>query len=101
MVTFHYYDPFEFTHQGAPWISSSNAWLGRTWGTDADKAAVRNDFDTVAEWASQHGVKLFLGEFGTYNAVPSDLRVLWTKFIREQAELLAELMVENETLKLP
>ncbi len=27
IVTYHYYSPFHFTHQGAGWVSGSNAWL--------------------------------------------------------------------------
>ena len=42
IVTFHYYLPFEFTHQGAEWIGdASNAWLGTTWdATDEQKAEI-------------------------------------------------------------
>jgi len=28
IVTYHYYSPFQFTHQGAGWVSGSDAWLG-------------------------------------------------------------------------
>jgi len=31
IVTVHYYNPFQFTHQGAEWVDGSDAWLGRTW----------------------------------------------------------------------
>jgi endoglucanase len=30
IVTFHYYLPFQFTHQGAEWVEGSDPWLGTT-----------------------------------------------------------------------
>ena len=40
IVSIHCYNPLEFTHQGAPWVTDrdSNAWMGTKWtGTDAEK----------------------------------------------------------------
>ena len=40
IVSIHCYDPLEFTHQGAPWVTDrdSNAWMGTKWtGTDAKR----------------------------------------------------------------
>lgn len=87
IVTFHYYSPFEFTHQGASWAQGSDKWLGRTWtGTEKEQQAVRNDFDKVAQWAKQHNRPIYLGEFGAYSKADLDSRVRWTQFIREAAE---------------
>ena len=87
IFTFHYYNPFAFTHQGAEWVSGSNAWLGTTWGTSQDKAAVRNDFDTVAAWAAQHhNIPVYLGEFGAYSRAAMDDRIAWTAFVAREAE---------------
>jgi endoglucanase len=86
IFTFHYYEPFEFTHQGAEWVDGSDAWLGTTWGTSADSAAVRNDFESVAAWASRHDVPVFMGEFGAYSRATMDDRVAWTAFVRREAE---------------
>jgi endoglucanase len=30
IATFYYYSPFQFTHQGASWVSGSDAWKGTT-----------------------------------------------------------------------
>jgi endoglucanase len=86
IFTFHYYSPFAFTHQGAEWVSGSNAWLGTTWGTSEDRAAVRDDFDTVAAWAAQHDIPVYLGEFGAYSRAAMDDRVAWTTFVAREAE---------------
>jgi endoglucanase len=86
IFTFHYYSPFEFTHQGAEWVSGSDAWLGTSWGSSQDRAAVQRDFDTVAAWAVQHTITVFMGEFGAYSRAAIDDRVAWTAFVRSEAE---------------
>jgi endoglucanase len=86
IFTFHYYNPFQFTHQGAEWVSGSDAWLGTTWGTDQERAAVRSDFDAVAAWALQHHVPVFMGEFGAYSRAALADRVAWTAFVSREAE---------------
>ena len=88
MATFHYYHPFEFTHQGADWAEGSEAWLGRTWdGSQEEKAQVADDFDQVARWAAEHNLPVLLGEFGAYSKADLASRARWTAYIREQAEL--------------
>ncbi len=87
-MTFHYYLPFEFTHQGAEWIGDeSNAWLGTTWdGTDEQKAEITRNFDSIAEWAKGHNVRILLGEFGAYSKADPNSRVRWTDFVAREAE---------------
>jgi len=88
IVTFHYYIPQAFTHQGVVWLDGSDAWLGTSWeGTDAERNEIRQDFDMVSDWASANGnPRILLGEFGSYEKAPLDSRVRWTRFVREQAE---------------
>ncbi|MFC4006795.1 glycoside hydrolase family 5 protein [Nonomuraea purpurea] len=88
MATVHYYAPFAFTHQGAGWVKGADAWLGTRWGDDADRATVRRDLTTAAAWASEHGLPLFLGEFGTFSKAHAASRVEWTAFVRSEAERL-------------
>ena len=89
IVTFHYYSPFQFTHQGAEWAGDeAQTWLGTTWdATDAEKTEITANFDAVAEWSARHGnVRILLGEFGAYSRAPQDSRVRWTEFVRGEAE---------------
>src|SRR5437762_14334280 len=67
LVTFHYYEPSHFTHQGATWAGEEVKHLhGITWGTDADRATVRSDFDQVAAWSKANKRTILLGEFEVY-----------------------------------
>ena len=88
IVTFHYYSPFQFTHQGAEWVGDeAQKWLGTEWGSDAEKAEITDHFDLVADWAKRHGnVRILLGEFGAYSRAPQESRVRWTAFVRGEAE---------------
>jgi endoglucanase len=89
IVTFHYYLPFEFTHQGAEWVGEdAQPWVGTSWdATDAEKAEVTAHFDSVADWAARHkNVRILLGEFGVYSKAEMDSRARWTEFVAREAE---------------
>jgi endoglucanase len=89
LVTFHYYEPFHFTHQGATWAGEEVKKLhGIQWGSDADRAAMRSDFDSVAAWAAANQRPILLGEFGAYDksGTPLDLRVKYISAARTEAE---------------
>jgi len=87
IVTFHYYLPFEFTHQGADWVQGSDPWLGRTWeATEAETAEIVRHFNSVADWAQRKNVRILLGEFGAYSEADMTSRIRWTEFVRSEAE---------------
>ncbi len=87
IVTFHYYLPFPFTHQGAEWVEDSDAWLGTTWnGSVEEQQAVQADFAEVAAWAREEGRPIYLGEFGAYQKADIASRQRWTNFVARQAE---------------
>lgn len=87
LVTFHYYEPFWFTHQGAEWVTGSGSWLGTHWiGTESERRAIERDFDGAVAWAAQEGRPLFLGEFGAYSKADLGSRVRWTAFVARVAE---------------
>jgi endoglucanase len=89
IVTVHCYDPFEFTHQGAPWAHGSTKWKGRQWtGSEAEKAALRTTLEKAAAWGKSHDRPIFLGEFGAYQAGDIESRARWTRFMVQEAERL-------------
>lgn len=87
ILTFHYYAPMMFTHQGADWLKGSKIWLGTTWdGTNKDLSTIEQDFTKVADWAEEHSIPVFLGEFGSLSYADQASRVRWTTAVRQAAE---------------
>ena len=89
LVTFHYYEPFHFTHQGATWAGEEVKKLsGIPWGSDKDRAALRADFDAVAAWSEANKRPILLGEFGAFDksGTPMVYRSAYTAAAREAAE---------------
>ncbi|MCR6660442.1 MAG: glycoside hydrolase family 5 protein [Asticcacaulis sp.] len=88
IVTFHYYDPFHFTHQGASWADPETQKLsGIRWqGKPEEVAAINADFDKVADWSKASNRPIFLGEFGAYDKYGKlEDRALWTRAVSDSA----------------
>jgi endoglucanase len=89
LVTFHYYEPFHFTHQGATWAGEEVKQLhGVTWGSNVDRAAMGSDFDKVGAWSAANHRPILLGEFGAYDksGTPLELRLAYIGAARNEAE---------------
>ena len=98
IYTFHYYDPFLFTHQAASWVGNGfeklqtvrfpyskesrikipkagqGGWLEqlvRSYKRDSDEARMYQDLKAAKDWSKKNGVPIFLGEFGSYSKNPS------------------------------
>lgn len=85
--TFHYYDPFFFTHQGADWIKPVPP-LGRVYGGQADKALLAADVAKVRAYIERTGKTPFIGEFGANEKIPVAQRVAYQKAVREAFDTL-------------
>jgi len=117
VYSFHWYDPFTFTHQGATWGGPIQAELSGIpypsgpaavagvaaaaedpkaraqiirYGSETwDEARVRAGLARAAAWAAANRVPVFCGEFGVYRKVvpPSD-RLRWISDVRRSLESL-------------
>lgn len=114
IYTFHYYDPFLFTHQGATWFTPSFASISGvpfpydatrmpacpsdiigTWGqslfntysNDGTAAQIQKWLDIAINFKNTRKVKVWCGEFGVYNlnSDPTD-RVNWYGVVRPYLE---------------
>ncbi|MTT32838.1 cellulase family glycosylhydrolase [Terrilactibacillus sp. BCM23-1] len=88
IVSFHYYEPIEFTFQSNPYLGYSEVHDLEWEGTSKEIAYIKDRFKRVKRWADQHRVQIYLGEFGANNRAPYSSRLRWTKAICEQAEEL-------------
>ncbi len=86
IATVHYYNPFEFTHQGTPWTEQKDK-IGVTWtGTESERKAVEQDFSKVADWAREKHRPIYVGEFGSYEKGAMSSRVCWTAAVAREIE---------------
>ncbi len=107
IYTFHFYDPFLFTHQGATWVAPSMAeianvpfpyesvtmppmpgqyagtWVGNLFDSYPQEGTVeriRELIDIAVRFREERGAALFCGEFGVYQPnSPERDRVRWYK----------------------
>jgi len=87
IASFHYYDPFLFTHQGAAWLPPERRPpSGAHFGTLSEVFDVVRDIDDAALWSARTHRPIFLGEFGAVNTAAPHDRALWTQLVARQAE---------------
>ena len=90
VYTFHYYEPYLFTHQGTAWTGPQNSTLGipypydetsmpalspqakgtageinyRDYALTGNRTAMEDKIGQIARWAATHGVELWCTEYG-------------------------------------
>ena len=110
IYTFHFYDPFIFTHQGATWPSTPVAGLSgipfpynattmpavptdlvgtsvetsmKNYSTDGTVAKIKSLIDIAVSFKTTRKVNVYCGEFGVYNLnAPVADRVNWYNQVR-------------------
>ncbi|MEM9836451.1 MAG: cellulase family glycosylhydrolase [Bacteroidota bacterium] len=75
MYTFHFYDPYFFTHQQMSWTSTSIP--ARAFPINTDVADVTSLINAGGEWRDFYNVPLFAGEFGVSQQANQQDRCNW------------------------
>jgi endoglucanase len=83
IVTFHSYDPFAFTHQGAPWITPAPPPFGRAFPIGTDLADLNANVQRAKDFMAASGRPLFLGEYGAYEGIAVTDRATWYKAVHD------------------
>ncbi len=83
IVTVHYYNPFNFTHQGAEWVGEqADAWLGTKWlDIEPERETVQSEFRAALDYSTANNVPVHVGEFGAYSKADIESRERWTTYL--------------------
>jgi endoglucanase len=88
IITIHYYDPFNFTHQGAEWVGGdAQKWLGTKWeDLEIERNQIISEFEPLITFSKEQNVPVHIGEFGAYSKADIESRTKWTTYLARYFE---------------
>lgn len=78
VATVHYYNPFEFTHQGAEFLGKDAPPAGRIWPMGDDIEKLDKDIKRIKDFQTRINAPVFVGEYGATIEIPMQYRAAWT-----------------------
>lgn len=88
IATYHFYEPFNFSHQGAEWIEPTPPPAPASFGSDEDYRWMLKMEDATIKFMQRTGVPLLLGEFGAIHTANVKDRAKHSFAVRKTAENL-------------
>jgi endoglucanase len=85
IATVHNYSPFQFTHQGAEWVSPVIP-VGITCCSAAQQAEMTAPLDVAKAWSASTRYPVYVGEFGAYNKADDASRITFNRTMRQAME---------------